>query len=60
MEIAANFVGLNCRLFWRPFDSDGTIEFEYKKTENEFLIKKDFDLRFKCTWLRLGKLIFIF
>lgn len=55
MQIAADFAGLNCQLFWRPFDSDGTIEYQYTFSGDQYIVKKDFDLRFKCTWLRLGK-----
>ncbi|RMZ97507.1 polycystin-1-like isoform X2 [Brachionus plicatilis] len=54
VQIAADFAGLNCQLFWRPFDSDGTIEYQYTFSGDQYIVKKDFDLRFKCTWLRLA------
>ena len=41
---------------WREFNSDGTIENQYlKDNNNTYTVKEEYDLRFHCTWTRIGK-----
>ena len=44
-----------CDPYWRPFASDGTIEYPYTLTSpSVYSVKKEFDLRFHCTWSSTG------
>ena len=39
---------------WREFASDGTYEQAYAQTNNTYIVRKEYDLRFHCTWKRIG------
>lgn len=59
LEIAADFAGFDCVPYWRPFEAPNTIEYEYKLLNGYYYVKDESNIRFYCTWLRLGLLIYI-
>ena len=55
IELLSPFEQFTCSPYWRLFPIDGTLENAYKSENNIYVVKKEYDVRFFCTWSSEGK-----
>ena len=55
IDIESDFYGFTCNPYWREYNYDGTLEQAYTADSNGiYVVKQEKDLRFHCTWTRIG------
>lgn len=54
VEIDSNFIGFNCLPYWRQYPTNMSPDMPYSATNGSYYVKQEYDVRFYCTWLRLG------
>ena len=54
VEIDSDFTGFNCVPYWRLYPTDNSPDITYNQTNQTYYVKKEYDIRWYCTWTRLG------
>ena len=50
IELLSGFDGFSCQPFWRQFPVDGTKENPYSFRVDRYIVRKEYNVRFFCTW----------
>jgi hypothetical protein len=56
LKIAINsgFYGFTCYPYWRELNFQGSTDYPYLMTNGIYNVKKEYDIRLYCFWIRQG------